>query len=135
MRIVAQIALVLSFVLPLRADGLAHKVWHYANSHKQVLARDILVTGTYTAVAATEPCYRPNPCSDQSEFFPSHPTHWQVYRISFAFSGAFVLMNHLQYHFAPESRTVDVIDWMETGMIVTNEAAYDLPSNLRFRDK
>lgn len=100
---------------------------------KQVIARDILVTGSYLADAATEPCYKPAPCSDKSIWFPPHPTRWQGYRAAITISGLFVAVNHLQHHFA-NTQTVNTLDWFETGMLVTNEMAYDVPSNLRFKE-
>lgn len=107
----------------------------YLKTHKQVIARDLLVTGAYIAAASTDPCVRPAPCGDQSAWWSGdHPTRRQVMRPALGISAGFVTMNHLIWYLDPDGRhkAANFATWIGAGILAGDEA-WDVRSNLAWK--
>lgn len=97
-----------------RADNLAHKVWHYIATHKELLVYDAIVIGGPMADAAsTRHCLNYSIyCTEGNGILPPRPSNAQLFGSAAGGAVGLTITGHLLWHFAPRTDDRQILVWI-----------------------
>ena len=102
-----------------------HAIGHYVNTHKQLLAADVIyTTATFLDAYSSGQC---DGCRETNPLLPAHPSPGQFYTASSIGSIVGIGFNHAIWHFAPSEHARRAI-WVPTG-IRGGVESWNIPHN------
>lgn len=106
---------------PVRGDNLPHKVWHYAHTHKELLAYDaIAILGPMADAASSVHCtHLSAACTEGNALLPARPSNAQFYGTAGASSLGLIAVGHLVWHFAPRTADRQILVWIITPVAIS----------------
>lgn len=101
-----------------------HEIWHYINTHKELLAADAVVIAAWSADAGSTINDEHNcpSCVEQNPIVGPHPSAHVVWLYAFGMAGMQTAINNLAWHYAPDPILRHMV-WIPAIIIGTNEAA------------
>jgi len=108
------------------------KAWHYINSHKELLASDVILAAAFSADAASTRFAEINcpSCIETAPFIGQHPNTIGVWGTAAGYTMGTVTLNHLLWHYAPDKSYRHII-WIWTIPVALNDGIYVIPNNVR----
>ena len=116
------------------SNGPLGKVWHYVNTHKELLVSDAIIIAAWSADAASTVNDERNcpSCVETNSVLGPHPTEGAIWLYASGFSAFQTALNHLAWHYAPDPVLRHMV-WIPAVITGVNELA-NVQNNVRWAE-
>jgi hypothetical protein len=114
--------------------GPLHEVWHYIDTHKELLASDAIIIAAWSADAASTINDQHNcpTCVETNPILGPHPTEDAIWLYASGWSAFQTTLNHLAWHYAPDPVLRHMV-WIPTVITGINELP-NVQNNVRWAE-